>query len=57
MDFLVAGSGGVDSFDAGGDAGEDFPGDGVGALCDFGGGDVGAEEFYFVAGFDVAFEG
>lgn len=44
----------VDAFYAGGDAGEELPGDGVGKGGDFVGGDVGAEELDFVAGGDGA---
>jgi len=50
----MGGSGGsgveVDAGDAGGDEGEDFPGDGSGLDGDFADRDVGAEEFDLVTG-------
>lgn len=44
----------IDAFYAGGDAGEELPGDGAGEGSDFVCGDVGAEEFDFIAGSDGA---
>lgn len=43
----------VASGDSRGDGSKEFPGDGIGFLGDFGGGDVGAEEFDFVTGLAV----